>query len=462
MTLPVDDIQAHLRDGFDQSVERLSALLRIPSIGTDPAYQTETLEAANWLVRELQDIGFDAGLRETPGQPAVVAHHPGPEGAGPRILYYGHYDVQPAEPLDLWTTPPFEPTVVEDEKGRRIVARGAVDDKGQVMTFIEAFRAWKAVHGTLPVGVTVFLEGEEESGSPSLEGFLKSHRDELEADVCVVSDTGMWDIDTPALCILLRGLLYLEITLHGPNQDLHSGIYGGAVPNPLNVLTRMLGDLHDDLGRVQIPGFYDDLDNLDDLDHAWKTLDFDEASFLGNAGLSRSSGEAGYSTLGRIWSRPTCDLNGLFGGYTGAGAKTVIPAKASAKLSCRLVPGQDADKIKDGIRAFLDARLPDDCRYDLEELGAGPALKISTDSAYLKATEAALRDVFGRSPILVGMGGSIPAVGAIREHLGIESILMGFGLADDRVHAPNEKFDLRCFLNGMLSHAALLGKLGTR
>ncbi|MGI9505865.1 MAG: M20/M25/M40 family metallo-hydrolase, partial [Geminicoccaceae bacterium] len=330
MTLPVDDIQTHLRDGFDQSVERLSALLRIPSIGTDPAYQTETLEAANWLVRELQDIGFDAGLRETPGQPAVVAHYPGPGGEGPRILYYGHYDVQPAEPLDLWTTPPFEPTVVEDEKGRRIVARGAVDDKGQVMTFIEAFRAWKAVHGTLPVGVTVFLEGEEESGSPSLEGFLKSHQDELEADVCVVSDTGMWDIDTPALCILLRGLLYLEIILHGPNQDLHSGIYGGAVPNPLNVLTRMLGDLHDDLGRVQIPGFYDNLEDLDDLDRTWKTLDFDEASFLGNAGLSRSSGEAGYSTLGRIWSRPTCDLNGLFGGYTGTGAKTVIPAKASA------------------------------------------------------------------------------------------------------------------------------------
>ena len=462
MTLPVPDIQAHLRDGFDQSVERLSALLRIPSIGTDPAYQTETLEAANWLVRELQDIGFEAGLRETPGQPAVVAHHPGPGGEGPRILYYGHYDVQPAEPLDLWTTPPFEPTVVEDEKGRRIVARGAVDDKGQVMTFIEAFRAWKAVHGSLPVAVTVFLEGEEESGSPSLEGFLKAHRDELDADVCVVSDTGMWDIDTPALCILLRGLLYMEMTLHGPSQDLHSGIYGGAVPNPLNILTKMLGDLHDDMGRVQIPGFYDDLEDLGDLDRTWRTLDFDEARFLGNAGLSRSSGEAGYSTLGRIWSRPTCDLNGLFGGYTGAGAKTVIPAKASAKLSCRLVPGQEVDKIKEGIRAFLDARLPEGCHYDLEELGAAPALKISADSPYLAATDAALRDVFGCAPTLVGMGGSIPAVGAIREHLGIESILMGFGLADDRVHAPNEKFDLRCFLNGMLSHAALLGKLGMR
>jgi len=461
MTLPLSAIHAHLKDGFDQSVERLSALLSIPSIGTDPAFQSQTLEAANWIVRELNDIGFEAGLRETPGQPAVVAHHPGPEGDGPHVLYYGHYDVQPAEPLDLWTNPPFEPTVVEGPKGRYIVARGAVDDKGQMMTFIEAFRAWKAVHGALPVGVTVFLEGEEESGSPSLEGLLKAHRDELKADVCVVSDTNMWDIDTPALGILLRGILYLDVTLYGPSQDLHSGLYGGAVPNPLNILTKILGGLHDDQGRVQIPGFYD-IDDLQELESVWRALDFDEAAFLGNAGLKHSMGEAGYGTLERIWSRPTCDLNGIIGGYTGEGTKTVIPAKASAKLSCRLVPGQDAQTIKNGIQAFFDARLPEGCRYEMEELGASPALKIPTNSPYLKAAEAALGDVFGRAPILVGMGGSIPAVGAIREHLGIDSILMGFGLDDDRVHAPDEKFELRCFLNGMLSHAALLAKLGSR
>ena len=459
MTLPIDEVQAHLRDGFGRSVERLSALLSIPSIGTDPAYQAATLEAANWLVRELQEIGFEAGLRETPGQPAIVAHHPGPSGEGPRVLYYGHYDVQPAEPLDLWTTPPFEPTIVEGPHGKRIVARGAVDDKGQSMTFIEALRAWKAVQGALPVAVTVFLEGEEESGSPSLEGFLEAHQHELEADICVVSDTNMWDIETPALGVMLRGLLYQEITLQGPSQDLHSGLYGGAVPNPLNVLTKILGGLHDDDGRVQIPGFYDDLDDLSALDEAWRALDFDEAGFLGHAGLESSSGEAGRSTLERIWSRPTCDLNGVFGGYTGAGAKTVIPAKATAKLSCRLVPGQDPQKIEDGLRAFLDERLPKDCRYEIERLGVGPALKVSTDSLFLNAAKAALRDVFGRDPILVGMGGSIPAVGAIRKHLGIESILMGFGLDDDRVHAPNEKFELRCFKNGMLSHAVLLSKL---
>jgi acetylornithine deacetylase/succinyl-diaminopimelate desuccinylase-like protein len=461
MSLPIDAIKTHLRDGFDQSVVRLADLLRIPSIGTDPAYQADTLEAANWLVRALSELGFDAGLRSTPGQPAVVAHHPGPGGNGPRVLYYGHYDVQPAEPLDLWTSPAFEPTIVDGPRGKRIVARGAVDNKGQSMMFIEAFRAWKNVHGTLPVAVTVFLEGEEESGSPSLDGFLEAHKHELEADICVVSDTNMWDIDTPALGIMLRGLLYLEVTLYGPSQDLHSGLYGGAVPNPLNILAGILGDLHDGRGRVQIPGFYDDLEDLGALDQAWRSLSFDEGAFLKTAGLTQSIGEAGYSTLQRIWSRPTCDINGMIGGYTGAGAKTVIPEKASAKLSCRLVPGQDALRIKDSFRSFIDARLPDGCRYDLDELGAAPALKTPTDSPYLKAAEAALDDIFGRPPILVGMGGSIPAVGAIREHLGIESILMGFGLDDDRVHAPDEKFELRCFQNGMLSHAVLLEKLAS-
>lgn len=461
MSLPIDNIKTYLESGFDRSVERLSDLLRIPSIGTDPAYQAETREAADWLVHELQDLGFDAGLRETAGQPAVVAHHPGPGGDARRVLYYGHYDVQPAEPLDLWTTPPFKPALVDGPRGKRIVARGAVDNKGQSMMFIEAFRAWKAVHGTLPVAVTVFLEGEEESGSPSLDGFLATHRDELSADVCVVSDTNMWDIETPALCIMLRGLLYLEITLHGPSQDLHSGLYGGAVPNPLNMLTKILGDLQDGDGRVQVRGFYDDIEDLGQLDQAWRSLAFDERAFLQNAGFERSTGEAGYSALQRIWSRPTCDLNGIVGGYTGAGAKTVIPSKASAKLSCRLVHGQDASKIKDGFKAFFDERMPESCHYELEELGAAPALKVPADSPHLKAAEAALGDVFGRPPVLVGMGGSIPAVGAIREHLGIDSILMGFGLDDDRVHAPDEKFELRCFKNGMLSHAVLLKELAS-
>ncbi len=370
--------------------------------------------------------------------------------------------MQPAEPLDLWTSPPFEPTIVEAERGQRVVARGAVDDKGQTMTFIEAFRAWQAVHGTLPVAVTVFLEGEEESGSPSLDGFLRAHQQELKSDVCIVSDTGMWDIETPAIGVMLRGMLYVELTLHGPCQDLHSGLYGGAVANPLNVLTRILGDLHDDQGRVQIPGFYDDLDDLSDIENSWKELDFDEAAFLGHAGFKRSTGEAGRSTLERLWSRPTCDLNGVWGGYTGEGTKTVIPAKASAKLSCRLVPGQDPEKVRAGLKAFVDRRLPEDCRVEMDELGASPALRIPTNSPFLKAAQISLTDVFAKEPILVGIGGSIPAVGAIKHHLGIDSILMGFGLDDDRVHAPNEKFELQCFKSGMRAHAALLAEIAAR
>lgn len=459
MTLPIEQVLSALDQGFDQAVERLKEILSIPSVGTDPAYQAETERAAQWLVDDLRSIGFEAGLRSTPGQPAVVAHHPGPGGDGPKLLYYGHYDVQPAEPLDLWTSPPFEPTIVEAERGQRIVARGAVDDKGQTMTFIEAFRAWQEVHGTLPVAVTVFLEGEEESGSPSLDGFLKAHQEELHSDVCIVSDTGMWDIDTPAIGVMLRGMLYVELTLHGPSQDLHSGLYGGAVPNPLNILTKILGDLHDDDGRIQIPGFYDDLEDLSEIEAAWGKLDFDEAAFLGHAGFERSTGEAGKSTLERLWSRPTCDLNGVFGGYTGEGTKTVIPAKATAKLSFRLVPGQDPSKVEAGLRAFIDERMPPDCRIDIEVLGASPALRIPTNSPFLRSAQSSLTRIFENAPVLAGIGGSIPAVGAIKHHLGIDSILMGFGLDDDRVHAPDEKFELRCFKSGMRAHAAYLGEI---
>ena len=311
----------------------------------------------------------------------------------------------------------------------------------------------------MPVAVTVFLEGEEESGSPSLDGLLEAHRKDLEADVCVVSDTGMWDIETPAIAVMLRGMLYVELTLHGPSQDLHSGLYGGAVPNPLNVLTKILGDLHDEEGRIRIPGFYDDVEDLGEIEARWRELAFDESTFLGHAGFEQSVGEAGRSTLERIWSRPTCDLNGIFGGYTGEGTKTVIPAKASAKLSCRLVPGQDPAKVLASLRGFIDARLPRDCRIDIENLGASPALRIPAGSPFVKAAEASLTDIFNKAPILVGIGGSIPAVGAIKQHLGIDSVLMGFGLADDRVHAPNEKFELRCFKSGMRAHAAFLGKL---
>jgi acetylornithine deacetylase/succinyl-diaminopimelate desuccinylase-like protein len=302
----------------------------------------------------------------------------------------------------------------------------------------------------------VFLEGEEESGSRSLEPFLAAHRDELAADVCVVSDTGLWDIDTPALGILLRGLLYLELTLEGPSHDLHSGLYGGAVANPLNLLTEILGQLHDADGRVAIPGFYDDCLDLSAEASAWAELGLDEAAFLREVGLSAHHGEAGRSILERLWARPTCDLNGIWGGYTGPGSKTVIPASASAKLSFRLVPDQDAAKIQAALEAFLAARTPPDCRWRIERFGAGPALRVPTDSTYLAAARTALAETFGRPPVMTGMGGSIPAIEAIKRLLGMDSILMGFGLADDRIHSPNEKFELRCFRQGIRAHARLL------
>jgi acetylornithine deacetylase/succinyl-diaminopimelate desuccinylase-like protein len=461
MPLPLEPVLAHLEAGLHRSIERWKELLRIPSIGTDPVHRRDTRRAAGWLVDQLRELGFDAGARDTPGQPIVVGHHPGPDGAAaPRVLYYGHYDVQPPDPLDLWDSPPFEPTIVEAAHGPRMVARGAVDDKGQLMTWLEALRAWHGVHGTLPLAVSVFVEGEEESGSPSLERFLESHRDELRADVCVVSDTNMWNIDTPALATLLRGLLYTEITLSGPAHDLHSGLYGGAVPNPLNVLARMLGQLHDNDGRVQVPGFYDDVEELGEAERRrLAALPFDEAAFLGSAGLTVPTGEAGRSTLECIWTRPTCDINGMWGSYTGPGSKTVIPAKASAKVSFRLVPGQNPGKILAGLREFLAARTPAGCRFELTVHANAAALRIPTDSPYVQAARRALERVFPQPPVLIGMGGSIPAVEAIKRLLGIDALLLGFGLADDRVHSPNEKFELRCFTNGMRTHATLLAEL---
>jgi acetylornithine deacetylase/succinyl-diaminopimelate desuccinylase-like protein len=459
MPLLLEPVLAHLDANRAPAIERWKELLRIPSIGTDPTRNADTRRAAEWLVSNLRSIGFDTSLRETAGQPMVVGHHPGPDGAaGPHVLYYGHYDVQPVEPLELWLSPPFEPTMVTTERGPRLVARGAVDDKGQVMTWLEALRAWHEVHGNLPVRVSVFLEGEEESGSPSLVPFLEANRDELRADVCVVSDTGMWDIDTPAIATMLRGLVYVELTLSGPARDLHSGMYGGAVPNPLNVLTRVLGQLHDGEGRVRIPGFYDQVRELEEA-RQWAALPFDEAAFLAGAGIKVPQGEAGRSTLERTWSRPTCDLNGIWGGYTGPGSKTVIPAKASAKLSCRLVPDQDPERILAGLREFLEARTPADCHWEIATHGLSPAIRLPADSPYLEAAKRALEAVFDRPPLMIGMGGSIPAVEAIKRLLGMDSLLVGFGLEDDLVHSPNEKFEVRCFEAGMRTHTRLLAEL---
>ncbi len=470
MSLALEPVLAAADRLEQEAVERLKAFLRIPSVSTDPAFDHETRRAAEWAAAQLKEIGFRVEVVKTQGHPMVLAHHDGPNvksnvGAGQnRVLYYGHYDVQPADPLELWKSPAFEPVVVDGHAfngtpGKRIVARGAVDDKGQVMTFIEAFRAWHTAHGTLPCAVTVMLEGEEESGSKSLDPFVLSHLEQLKADVCVVSDTGMWDIHTPAITTMLRGLCYVEVTLRGPSHDLHSGMYGGTLVNPINALASIIGQLHDVDRRVQIPGFYDDVKPLPDaVKKQWAGLDFNEAEFLGEAGVSVPFGEKGFTTMERMWSRPTCDCNGIVGGYTGKGAKTVIGSHASSKISCRLVANQNPDKIFAGIQKFFADRCPPGCRIDIESHGMSAAIAIPSDSEWLRAAQRGLHRIFGRDAAVIGTGGSIPAVGLLQRVLGIDSLLVGFGLDDDRVHSPNEKFELHCFRNGIRSHAAMLAE----
>jgi acetylornithine deacetylase/succinyl-diaminopimelate desuccinylase-like protein len=322
-----------------------------------------------------------------------------------------------------------------------------------------------STHGSLPVKVTVLLEGEEESGSPSLDPFLKANKKELAADVCVVSDTGMWDINTPAVTYMLRGLVYIEATLNGPSHDLHSGMFGGSLVNPINLLCKIIGELHDKDRRVQIPGFYKGVKELSVAEKKmWRGLKFNEKEFLREAGMKTPFGEKSRTTLERIWSRPTCDVNGIFGGYTGKGAKTVIGSSATAKISCRLVPDQDPRKVYSGLVKFLKDRTPPDCKWEIHQHGCSPAIRVPTKSPYLEAALGGLKQVFRKPPVLIGTGGSIPLVGSVQKILGFDSLLVGFGLDDDRVHSPNEKFELKCYEMGIKSHAAMLeafGRLGS-
>ncbi|MCR4268938.1 dipeptidase [Nitratireductor sp. ZSWI3] len=448
----------HLDRSIDKSLERLFSLLRIKSISTDPAFAAECRKAAEWLVEDLKSIGFDAGIRDTAGHPMVVAHH---EGEGPHVLFYGHYDVQPVDPLELWEDDPFDPQVKEIEPGRKaITGRGSSDDKGQLMTFIEACRAYKAVHGKLPCRISILFEGEEESGSPSLRPFLEANRDELKAEFALVCDTAMWDRETPAVCVGLRGLVGEEITVKAADRDLHSGFFGGAAANPITVLARVLGALHDDNGRVTIPGFYEGVEETPErILKSWEGLGQTTESFLGPIGLSRLSGETGRSALELVWARPTAEINGISGGYTGEGFKTVIPAEASAKVSFRLVHAQDPDKIRAAFRAFVEARIPSDCSVEFHKHGGSPAFQLDYDMPLVTKAQAALTEEWSKPAVAIAMGGSIPIVGDFRKMLGMESLLVGFGLPDDRIHSPNEKYDVTSFHRGQRSWARILDML---
>ncbi|WP_179379438.1 M20/M25/M40 family metallo-hydrolase [Jannaschia marina] len=457
MTDPIPAILTRIDDDLPQALERLMELLRIPSISTDPANAEDCDTAADWLVAELSHLGFEASKRTTTGHPMVVAH--GGQGAR-HVLFYGHYDVQPVDPLSHWHRDPFDPAIEETPQGRVIRARGASDDKGQLMTFLEACRQWKAETGELPCRVTVLFEGEEESGSPSLIPFLEANAEELRAEVAFICDSGLFDDRLPAIITTLRGLLGEELTITGPDRDLHSGIYGGPAINPARVLTRILGEMHDAQGRVTIPGFYDGVGEPGaETKSAWDRLGFSTEAFLGEVGLSHPAGEAGRSGLEMLWSRPTAEINGITSGYTGDGFKTVLPAEASAKVSFRLVGGQDPDRLRGAFRDWVIAQLPPDCHVTFTGHGAAPAARMHTDSPIFAATEAALAEEWGESAGQIGAGGSIPIAGYFQTILGMESLLTGFARDDDAIHSPNEKYDVESFHKGVRSWARVLGRI---
>ena len=455
--MTIDAVLSQIDQDLPKALDRLLDLLRIPSISTDPAFGPDCNRAADWLVQELQDLGFTASVRPTAGHPMVVGHG---DGAGPHLLFYGHYDVQPVDPLALWSRDPFDPAIERTSAGDVIRGRGASDDKGQLMTFLEACRAWRAVHGTLPCKLTIFLEGEEESGSPSLIPFMQENAQELSADLALICDTGLFQSKSPAIVTMLRGLMGEEMTITGPNKDLHSGMYGGLAINPIRVMNRILARLHDDQGRITVPNFYDGVTELpDDIQAQWQALAFDHARFLGDVGLSLPAGEADATPLQMIWSRPTAEVNGIWGGYTGDGFKTVLPSQAHAKISFRLVGVQDPDAIRANFRAWVTAQLPPDCSVAFHGHGNSAAGHMQITHPAFEAARTALAEEWHLPAAYVGCGGSIPIAAYFKTYLGMDAMLMGFAKDDDQIHSPNEKYDVESFHKGIRSWARLLAKL---
>ncbi|MEZ7812595.1 MAG: M20/M25/M40 family metallo-hydrolase [Paracoccaceae bacterium] len=450
---------AQADSALPQSIDRLLEFLRIPSISTDPAFAPDCERAANWLVKELKDLGFDANVYPTAGQPMVIAVG-GQDILGPHILFYGHYDVQPVDPIDLWDRPPFDPAVIDTPEGPIIFGRGSSDDKGQLMTFIEACRAWKEVHGALPCKLTLFFEGEEESGSPSLIPFMQSNAELLKADLALICDTDLFASKTPAIVTTLRGVLGEEVTILGPNKDLHSGMFGGAAINPLRVLSRIIAGLHDEKGRITLAGFYDAVPELPDaIRSQWQNLAFDHSSFLNEVGLSKPAGEHDRTPLEMLWSRPTCEVNGLWGGYMGDGFKTVLPAKAHAKISFRLVGDQDPLLLRQVFRDYVTSQLPPDCTASFKEHGASPASAMEINNPAFDKTRRALTDEWGIPAAFVGCGGSIPIAGYFKTYLGMDALLTGFARANDQIHSPNEKYDQNSYHKGIRSWLRIMEAL---
>lgn len=429
--------------------------LRFPSISTDSRHRDDVRDCANFLIQKFTGMGLQTELHETPGNPVVVAKN-APKLDHPTVLIYGHYDVQPVDPVDEWDTPPFEPTL----KGDKIFCRGATDNKGQHFSHMLGVEETLKEHGDLPVNVIFLLEGEEEIGSPNLAPFLEQHREALKCDICAVSDTGMIGPGIPTMTYGLRGIACLEFKIHGPSLDLHSGVYGGAVPNPATIAARLVASLHNDSEVIQIPGFYDDVVPLEQWERdMWASLPDGDAATMDETGVAGLLGETGYTALEQRWGRPTAEVNGIGGGYQGEGSKTVIGREAMSKLSFRLVPDQDPEKILEHARQFLTAQCPDSCRIDVELGHFGPAYVMDPHSKYGNAAQRALETAFSGEPRLIREGGSIPIIQSIKDILGVDTLLLGLALPDCQIHAPNESFTVTNFEAGIRLNRALLEEL---
>ena len=451
----MERIETWLTEHSDRFVDELTDFLRIASVSADSRHLTDMSRAAEFVRQQLNGAGVEARIVETDGH-AIVFGQRTEQADAPTALIYGHYDVQPPDPLDEWHTPPFDPDVREG----CVYARGATDDKGQLFTHIKSVEAWVKATGSLPVNVKFVIEGEEELGSDNLDRFLADNRDLMSCDVAVISDPSQYGPDMPAITHGLRGLLACQVELTGPNQDLHSGVFGGSVVNPANALARLVGTLHDADGRVRIPGFYDDVLELSDAQRgSLAALPFDEAAYMAAIGITATGGEHGYTTLERRWARPTCDVNGLISGYTGEGPKTIVPARSMAKISCRLVPDQDSAELLGSLESWLRANCPAGLELKFTPFHGCPAVVFDTDSVWMRAARGAIETAFGVAPVLIREGGSIPVVTTFRDVLGVDTLLLGWGQNTDNLHSPNEHFSLRDFQRGIRASAHLWQQL---
>ena len=453
----MSDVQNHIGEGLDRFKEELFEFLRIPSVSAKSEHDADTRRAAEWLQARMAEAGLRAEVLETAGHPVVLGEcrEAGPDA--PTVLVYGHYDVQPAEPLELWDSQPFEPEL----RDGRLYARGSADDKGQLYLHVKAAEAHLKATGSLPVNLIILAEGEEEIGSPSLVPFVEAHRDRLACDAVVISDTAMFAPGLPSLLFSLRGLAYFEVHVQGPNGDLHSGVYGGGVRNPANALSRIVATLHDEKGRITIDGFYDDVADWDaETREAIRGLPFDEEAFAASVDAELTGGEQGYSVLERLWIRPTCDVNGMLSGYTGEGAKTVLPGTAMAKVSFRLVPDQSPERVAELFRAHIDRVTPAGVTVRVEELHGGMPWRARLDGRLEDAATSALVKAFGTAPVLVGEGGSIPIVTDFERILEAPALLIGFSHPGANLHAPNEWFPEENIEKGIRAIAYLYEEMG--